>query len=200
MRRGHLQVQLLSRYLDGELACAERDAVESHLHRCPHCERTLASLERTVSALASMRSAARPGLADTIIAAIPSESSDQNGASRREPRQEGAPVLRVVHDVVPRIARQQFGSGDHEEGPRRLGALLSYCLGRTQLRLTLSLALLVGIVLSLINQGDMIFSGHDALLAICLTCAPNFVVPFLAINAALLIAGRLSRPRRRFRG
>jgi hypothetical protein len=198
MRRGHPQVQLLSQYLDGELVPGERDALESHVRGCPRCERVLASLERTVGALAAMRTSARPGLADTIIAAIPSESSHQNGASRREPRQEGAPVLRVVHDIVPRIARPQFGSGDHDEGPRTLIALLGYCVRWTQLRLTLSLALLVGIALSLINQGDMIFSGHDALLAICLTCAPNFVVPFLAINAALLIAGRLARPRRRF--
>jgi anti-sigma factor RsiW len=191
-------VELLSQYLDGELAPAERDALESHLHRCAHCERVLVSLERTVGALATMRAAARPGLADTIIAAIPSESSHQNGASRRDARRGGTPVLRVVHDIVPPIARPQFGSDRHDEHPRRLGALLSYCLRRTRLRLTLSLALLVGIVLSLVDQGSMIFSGHDALLAICLACAPNFIVPFLAINAALLIAVRLGRPRRPF--
>jgi hypothetical protein len=191
-------VELLSQHLDGELARAERDALESHLHGCPHCERVLASLERTVGALSTMRTTSRPGLADTIIAAIPPSSSHHNGASRRDLRRAGAPVLRVVHDIVPQIARPQFGSGGHDERPRRLGAVLNYCLRRTQLRVTLSLALLVGIVLSVINQGDMIFSGHDGVLAICLTCAPNFVVPFLAINAALLIASRLGRPRRRF--
>jgi hypothetical protein len=156
----------------------------------------LASLERTVRALGTMRTTVRPGLAETVIAAIPAGSPHQNGAARRDLRRWGAPLPRDVNDIVPQLARPQLGSGGDHERPQRLGALLGYCLRRTQLRVTLSLALLVGIVLSLTNQGNMIFSGHDPVLAICLTCAPNFVVPFLAINAALLIASRLGRPRR----
>jgi hypothetical protein len=157
----------------------------------------LASLERTVDALATLGTPARPGLAEAIIAAIPPESSHENGASRSDPPRERAPALRVVRGTLAESDRRRFAFTGPGGRTRRLGALLGYCVRRPQLRLTLSLALVVGIVLSLINQGNMIFSGHDAFLAICLNCAPNFVVPFLALNAALLIASRLARPRRR---
>jgi hypothetical protein len=65
---------------------------------------------------------------------------------------------------------------------------------RAQLRLTLPLAIAVGVALSLLNQYDMIFGGRSSPLEVCVMCAPNFVIPFLALNVVLLVA-RLSRRR-----
>jgi hypothetical protein len=61
---------------------------------------------------------------------------------------------------------------------------LSYA-GR--LRLTLPIALLVGAAITLLNQSQMIFAGRIDL-EMCAVCALNFVIPFLALNAGLLLA------------
>jgi hypothetical protein len=87
------------------------------------------------------------------------------------------------------------GPESHAAGRGVARALIDYCLRRPQLRLTLPLGLLVGIALSLINQGSMIFSGRANLLEVCLTCSPNFLVPFVALNIALLIAAPVARRR-----
>jgi anti-sigma factor RsiW len=42
-------LQSLSRYLDGELAAADRRAIERHLRECPCCEDVLDSLKQTVA-------------------------------------------------------------------------------------------------------------------------------------------------------
>jgi anti-sigma factor RsiW len=66
---------------------------------------------------------------------------------------------------------------------------LRYCLGRAQLRFTLPVALLVGVVLSLVNQGGMLLAGElDP--GMCAICALNFVVPFIAMNLVLVVATR----------
>jgi anti-sigma factor RsiW len=41
-------LERLSRYLDGELASADRRAIEAHLRDCPCCEDVLASLRQTI--------------------------------------------------------------------------------------------------------------------------------------------------------
>jgi hypothetical protein len=63
----------------------------------------------------------------------------------------------------------------------------TFCAQRRNLRRTIPIALLVGIVLTLINQGSVIAAGH-ATAATWVRCALNFVVPFLVANAGLLSA------------
>jgi hypothetical protein len=60
-----------------------------------------------------------------------------------------------------------------------------FCLRRRSLRRTLRIALVVGILLTVINQSGVIVGGH-ATTATWVRCALNFVVPFLVSNAGLL--------------
>jgi hypothetical protein len=58
-----------------------------------------------------------------------------------------------------------------------LRAALGYCARREHLRRTLRIALVVGIVLTAINQLDVILGG-DATTITFVKCGLNFVVPF----------------------
>ncbi len=71
-------------------------------------------------------------------------------------------------------------------------AAVAYCRRREHLRRTIRIALLVGILLTAINQLDVILAGH-ATLATWAKCSMNFVVPFCVSNAGLL-SGRRSGP------
>jgi hypothetical protein len=71
----------------------------------------------------------------------------------------------------------------------RVRDAVAYCLERQNLRRTLKIALVVGVILTLINQGDVIASG-DATIATWVRSALNFVVPFLVSNAGLLSGRR----------
>lgn len=62
---------------------------------------------------------------------------------------------------------------------------LAFCVQRRNLRRTVRIALVVGVVLTAINQGGVILGG-DATTATWVRCALNFVVPFLVSNAGLL--------------
>ena len=62
------------------------------------------------------------------------------------------------------------------------------CLRREHLRQTVKIALLVGTVLTAINQGDVILGGSATLLTWVKT-ALNYCVPFVVANLGLL-AGR----------
>jgi hypothetical protein len=62
---------------------------------------------------------------------------------------------------------------------------VAFCLQRRNLRRTLRIALVVGVLLTAINQGGVITAGH-ATTATWVRCALNFVVPFLVSNAGLL--------------
>lgn len=64
-----------------------------------------------------------------------------------------------------------------------------FCLQWHHLRRTLRIALIVGVVLTLINQGGVIAAG-DATTATWVRCGLNFVVPFLVSNAGLLSGRR----------
>jgi hypothetical protein len=63
----------------------------------------------------------------------------------------------------------------------------AFCLERRNLRRTVRIAIVVGIILTLINQGSVITAG-DATAATWVRCALNFIVPFLVSNAGLLSA------------
>ena len=62
---------------------------------------------------------------------------------------------------------------------------LKYLLGRDHLRRTVPIALVVGVVLTAINQITVITSGHTTA-ATWIRCALNFVVPFVVSNLGLL--------------
>jgi hypothetical protein len=79
------------------------------------------------------------------------------------------------------------GEGAAERGWR---AAVTYCRRREHLRRTLGIALIVGIVLTSINQLDVILRG-DATTVTWLKCGMNFVVPFIVSNLGLL-SGRRS--------
>jgi hypothetical protein len=68
---------------------------------------------------------------------------------------------------------------------------LRYCLERRHLRRTVRIALVVGVVLTAINQLDVIARG-DATATTWIKCGLNFIVPFVVSNLGLL-SGRAPR-------
>jgi hypothetical protein len=69
---------------------------------------------------------------------------------------------------------------------------LSICLRREHLRRTLRIALVVGVVLTLLNQGDVIVGG-EASAATWVKAGLNFCVPFVVSNLGLLAGKRAER-------
>jgi hypothetical protein len=69
---------------------------------------------------------------------------------------------------------------------------LGYCARREHLRRTTRIALVVGIVLTLINQSGVLFGGHPST-STWVRCGLNFVVPFVVSNLGLL-SGRRAAP------
>ena len=65
----------------------------------------------------------------------------------------------------------------------------AFCLQPRNLRRTLRIAVVVGVLLTVINQGGVIAAGH-ATTATWVRCGLNFVVPFLVSNAGLLSGRR----------
>ncbi len=61
----------------------------------------------------------------------------------------------------------------------------AYCARRQNLRRTIRIALIVGVVLTVINQSGVI-AGGDATTLTWVRCGLNFVVPFVVSNAGLL--------------
>jgi hypothetical protein len=70
----------------------------------------------------------------------------------------------------------------------RLTDAIRYCGRREHLRRTLRIAVVVGIVLTAINQSDVLASGHAGT-GTYIKCGLNFVVPFVVSNLGL-ISGR----------
>ena len=66
-----------------------------------------------------------------------------------------------------------------------LRGAIAYCCRRDHLSRTLRIALVVGIVLTAINQLDVIVRG-DATAITFVKCGLNFVVPFIVSNLGLL--------------
>lgn len=48
-------VELVTNYLEGSLAGAERDRFEAHIGACPHCSRYLAQFRQTIAATGHLR-------------------------------------------------------------------------------------------------------------------------------------------------
>jgi hypothetical protein len=66
-----------------------------------------------------------------------------------------------------------------------LGDAIRYCARPQRLRRTCSIAFAVGLVLTAVNQLDVIVSG-DATAATWMKSATNFIVPFIVSNLGLL--------------
>jgi Na+-translocating ferredoxin:NAD+ oxidoreductase RnfE subunit len=66
---------------------------------------------------------------------------------------------------------------------------LRICLRREHLRRTVRIALVVGVILTLINQADVIIRG-EATAVTWIKAAGNFVVPFIVSNLGLLAGKR----------
>ena len=63
-----------------------------------------------------------------------------------------------------------------------------FCAQRRNLTRTVRIALVVGVLLTAINQGAVLLGGHPTL-ATWIRCGLNFLVPFLVSNAGL-VSGR----------
>jgi hypothetical protein len=88
-----------------------------------------------------------------------------------------------------RLEKEPAGSAAFERGWR---AALAYVLRREHLRRTVRIALVVGIVLTTVNQLDVIVRG-DATAITWIKCGTNFVVPFIVSNLGLLSGRTIAR-------
>jgi len=77
------------------------------------------------------------------------------------------------------------GSSRRRARATSLGDTVRYCARREHLRRTVSIALVVGLVLTAINQLDVIVAG-DATTATWVKSGTNFIVPFIVSNLGLL--------------
>jgi hypothetical protein len=90
-----------------------------------------------------------------------------------------------------------------EEGPGSIGRLtprnaLRICFRREHLRRTVKIALIVGTLLTAINQLDIIVKGSaDALTWV--KCGLNYCVPFIVSNLGLLAGKRAEADREQVR-
>jgi hypothetical protein len=66
---------------------------------------------------------------------------------------------------------------------------LRICMRREHLRRTARIALVVGVILTLINQADVIIGG-DATAVTWIKAGGNFLVPFIVSNLGLLAGKR----------
>ncbi len=74
-----------------------------------------------------------------------------------------------------------------DDQPGRARSAMAIVLRREHLRRTLAIAFVVGLVLTAINQLDVILGGH-ATTATWIKTALNFCVPFVVSNLGLLSA------------
>jgi hypothetical protein len=98
----------------------------------------------------------------------------------------------------PRVAHEGFAlvvhgcsislGGRHRERIENVREAFRIVLRREHLRQTMRIALIVGVILTLINQADVIFGG-DATAGTWIKTGLNFCVPFVVSNLGL-IAGK----------
>ena len=169
----HPAPTMLSRYLDGDLAAEQRDAVEDHVRGCLSCRRLLQSLSQTISGLSTLIVHAPSHVTEGIVAALSSASGDS------------APQLTVVASDRAQSRADLW---------HWLRVAVRYCLQRSQLRITVPTGVLLGIVLSLVNMGGKVLPGEFDLRT-CAVCAADFLLPFVAINVVLLAATWRTRGR-----
>lgn len=71
-------------------------------------------------------------------------------------------------------------------GRARIASARRYCFTAERLKRTVLTALIVGTVLTILNQVDVLVVGA-ATLTTYLKCVANYVVPFVVSNVGLLI-------------
>jgi hypothetical protein len=69
---------------------------------------------------------------------------------------------------------------------------LRYCARPAHLRRTVTIAIIVGVLLTAVNQSQVILAGH-ATAATWARCGANFLIPFVVSNLGLL-SGRRRDP------
>jgi anti-sigma factor RsiW len=180
--RRHLRSSLLSQYLDDDLDAHSRRRLEAHLRDCPRCRRELASITSTLRALGSLQEHAPSGLTESIIAALRAEMPHSVPSAKRPPDAARASGL----TLIPSAGKAPASGRTVKRWPTEIRAALRWCLQVPQLRLTLPIALIAGAVLSLVNMGGMLTRGRIDL-GVCVSCAIDFLVPFLALNLGLLM-------------
>jgi hypothetical protein len=81
--------------------------------------------------------------------------------------------------------------GEFPQGQVRawIAVVVEICLARPTLRRTARIAAVVGLVLTGINEGDVLLRGHLSA-AIGVKIALNFVVPFVVSNLGVLAGTR----------
>jgi hypothetical protein len=132
----------------------------------------LRSIATTVRALGMLRSPSSAGLADAIISTL---RAGESGHSATEPL--------TVEAGAPRRRRRQFAD-----------RLTRSQWHRAWLRVTVPVAVILGIGLSLVNQGGMLLSGEIDL-RMCAICGLDFLLPFAALNIVLAIAANIAKDR-----
>jgi hypothetical protein len=70
---------------------------------------------------------------------------------------------------------------------------VSYCLRPAHLRRTIGIAIVVGLILTAVNQLQVILDGRVTL-ATWLRCGANFLIPFVVSNLGLLSGRRGEAP------
>ncbi len=73
-----------------------------------------------------------------------------------------------------------------------LNEAISVCCRRANLRRTVRIAAVVGVVLTTINEGDLLVTGK-ASPATAIKIGLNFVVPFIVSNLGVLAGDRSAR-------
>ena len=190
--RRHPREWVLSQYLEGDLDQGDRNTLEIHLRGCARCRRLLASLAGTVRALGSIEEEVPSGLADSIIAALRAESPLEIGTKEPSASRPDVPVLTVVG------RSGQLRVGDRAPSRARRGArgLVRHCVRWAQLRVTVPIAVLIGLALSFTYQARMLVRAPLDITT-WIICAPNFLLPFIGVNIGLLLIAtrRASRER-----
>ena len=75
---------------------------------------------------------------------------------------------------------------------RRIAVLTAPCRKRANLRRTVRIALIVGTILTLINQADVLLRG-DATPLTAVKIPLNYVVPFIVSNLGVISGARTER-------
>lgn len=183
--RRHPRPGVLSRYWEGDLDVRRRRAVEAHVRGCARCQQLLASLASTVRALGSLAHRSPAGLADSIVEALRAEPSSEVALARRSRNHAEVPALTVVRHPGPPV-----GNRIPSRWPDAARAALRWCLQAAQLRLTLPITLVAGVVLIVVNQGGTLLPDRITVVW-CVMCATDFLVPFVALNLGLLLVVRI---------
>lgn len=86
-------------------------------------------------------------------------------------------------------AVEDGGAGRHLSASKNVVArtrrAIEYCLAPARLRRTAAIAAVVGTILTLLNQGDVILGGN-ATSATAVKAGLNYLVPFVVSNLGLL--------------